>query len=74
MEDRLEKIKKKHYSESVGSELGVGEDDVDWLIEQAEKTQRYEKTLKDIAESNDDSSCNELALKYEVIAEKSLNN
>jgi hypothetical protein len=43
MEDRLEKIKKKHYSESVGSEFGVGEDDVDWLIEQAEMIEKIKK-------------------------------
>lgn len=37
-----------------------------WLIE------RYEKALKEIAESKEDTSCNEVALKYEVIAEKAL--
>ncbi|PLR99613.1 hypothetical protein [Bacillus sp. T33-2] len=41
---------------------------------QSEKIERYEKALKEIAESDEDSSCNELALKYEVIAEQALNN
>jgi rubredoxin len=37
------------------------------------ENQEYEKALKEIAESNKDSSCNELALRYEVIADKALN-
>lgn len=38
-----------------------------------DKLEKYEKALKEIAESNEDTSCNEIALKYEVIAEKALN-
>jgi hypothetical protein len=44
-----------------------------WRKEQADRI-RMENALKKIAESGEDSSCNELALKYEVIAEKALNN
>ena len=44
----------------------------DWLIAQAEKAEKYETALKEIAESTADSSCNQLALDYEVIAEKAL--
>lgn len=46
--------------------------DFEWLIEQAEKVERYEKALKEIAENQEDNSCNETAIKYEVIAEKAL--
>jgi hypothetical protein len=38
-----------------------------------DKVERYEKALKNIAENNEDTSCNEIALKYEVIADKALN-
>lgn len=44
----------------------------DWLVEQAEKAERYEQALKEIAWSDADSSCNELAMAYEVIAEQAL--
>jgi len=37
-----------------------------------DKAMQYEKALKAIAESNEDTSCNEIAIKYEVIAEKAL--
>jgi hypothetical protein len=40
----------------------------------SEKLERYEKALKEIvSEPFGDSSCNEIATKYEVIAEKALN-
>lgn len=39
-----------------------------------DKIERYEGALKKIAFNQDDSSCNELALKYEVIAEQALSN
>lgn len=36
------------------------------------KAEQYEKALKEIAETKEDISCNEIALKYEVIADKAL--
>lgn len=33
---------------------------------------RYEESLRKIAESKKDTSCNEIAMEYEVIAEKAL--
>ena len=42
-------------------------------VELREKVERYEKALREISESKADSSCNELALEYEVIADKALN-
>jgi hypothetical protein len=69
--DKLTEIKK--YNNQDGFANGIdtsGMRYISWLIEQVE---RYEKALKDISESDEDSSCNELALKYEVIAEKALN-
>jgi len=75
----LERIKEKYKKEN--------NNDINTLIELldqlyvtlgevsvsfTEKVQKYEKALKDIAENDEDSSCNELALKYEVIAEQAL--
>lgn len=46
MEKRLEEIKLKHYSETFGSEFGVGEFDVDWLIKQAEIVEEIKQEIK----------------------------
>lgn len=41
-------------------------------LETAMQLQKYASALSEIAHSEEDSSCNELALTYEVIAEKAL--
>jgi hypothetical protein len=42
------------------------------IKKEEEKVKRYEKALKEIVENNEDTSCNKVALKYEVIAQKAL--
>lgn len=43
------------------------------IVEKLTKeNERLRKALEEIAYSKEDSSCNELALKYEVIADKAL--
>lgn len=45
----------------------------DWLIEQAEKVERYEKALKEIAEEPyENSDWSKIAFRYEMIAEDAL--
>lgn len=84
--DFLEKIKYeiKHNSEYYTQSAKVPIRDLELLIQLAESNQyrldlelankllKYSQALNDIVNSKEDSSCNELALKYEVIAEKAL--
>ena len=84
--DLIQKIKyeMKHNLEYHNQSVRVPIKDLKLLIELAESNQyrldlgiakelcKYASALKEIAHSAEDSSCNELALKYEVIAEKAL--
>ena len=79
--ERVIKLSKvKEIKNEFQFEGGISTENIEWLIEQAERVheqaellRKFRKALKKIAESDDDSSCNELALKYEVIADTALN-
>lgn len=70
MVGKMKSIMKEIKEINASNGRWVSKDQSKWLVETLE---RYEKALKEIAESVEDSSCNELALKYEVIAEQALN-
>lgn len=43
---QVKRNKEKLETETVGSEFGVNELDVDWLIEQAEKAVQYQRSAE----------------------------
>lgn len=55
--DRLAEVKKQHGLQKKKDFFGatLHPRDVDWLIEQAEKAERYEVALKEIADNNVDT-------------------
>lgn len=61
--ERLEKIQKVHLERIKQNEFYTASFiHVDWLVEQVEKAQRYEKALKEIASREGDFYEDELAL------------
>jgi hypothetical protein len=48
MNDKLQDIKRKREMVAVGYDKAIKNVDIDWLIEQAEKAERYKKTISTI--------------------------
>jgi hypothetical protein len=54
MESRLKELKDNHeFRKGEGWEITTLSEDVDWLIEQAEKVERYEKALETIIKDSE---------------------
>jgi hypothetical protein len=73
--NKMERLYKENELLKIDNELLKSKWEAQGLMIQKlhKEVKRYKTALKKIAESEEDSSCNELALKYEVIAEKTLN-
>ena len=50
--EKFEKIRIKHENEYLGSEWGVGEDDVDFLVEEVERLHEIVNAVKSALEAS----------------------